>query len=708
MTADELYHLLPSIYRVRDTELGRPLYGLLSILAEHFDRMETDIGQLYDNWFIETCEDWVVPYIGDLLGVKALHAVTDATYSLRARVANTIGYRRRKGTIAMLEQLARDTTGWPARAVEFFELLGTTQYLNHLRLHNLRTPDLRDMPRLDLLSTPFDTIPRTVDVRKISSRRGKHNLPNIGLFVWRLTSYPLRNVECRKVTDPAIPAQPRFTFHPAGLDVPIFNAPLPEDEQGQREMSHIAAEIHLPIPLRRRALYDEVEAVKAGEDTTQLQYFAPSALRQVSVFQLHLDGVAQPIKEMSICDLSAWSAPVAGVAVDPVLGRIAFPANTAVNSVRADYSYGFSADIGGGSYERLPRPNEHPPAVTWQRGVTKDLGSIRAGARGTFVFDHLQSAVDEWNQQPPGTIGRIVILDSSIYDGMASPLAITIPGRSQLTIIAGQWADVIAAHLPADPDHPDLTLSTQDIRPVLLGNMELSGNPGEANAGAFTLEGCWVEGRILVKAGSLSKLTLRHATLIPTKGTLEVEAGNPQLSVDVESCLAGQMLLADVSILHITTSVIDGPVDAAIRAGEAAVEIEDTTVFGAVSAQTLTAKNSIFMHPVTVARKQTGCIRFCYVSPESHTPRQYRCQPDTSIDLGIPLPTPFFTSRRFGDPGYAQLHAAVSASIREGAVDESEIGVFRGLHHPQRFANLQAALQEYLRVGLEAGVFPVT
>ena len=36
-----------------------------------------------------------------------------------------------------------DTTGWRARAVEFFERVATTQYLNHPRPHALRTPDLR-------------------------------------------------------------------------------------------------------------------------------------------------------------------------------------------------------------------------------------------------------------------------------------------------------------------------------------------------------------------------------------------------------------------------------------------------------------------------------------------------------------------------------------------------------------------------------------
>ena len=63
-------------------------------------------------------------------------------------------YRRRKGTASMLEQLARDVTGWPARVVEFFELLTTTQYMNHVRPHaaaHRRPPGRRPArPRLPL------------------------------------------------------------------------------------------------------------------------------------------------------------------------------------------------------------------------------------------------------------------------------------------------------------------------------------------------------------------------------------------------------------------------------------------------------------------------------------------------------------------------------------------------------------------------------
>ena len=40
-----------------------------------------------------------------------------------------------------------------------------------------------------------------------------------------------------------------------------------------------------------------------------------------------------------------------------------------------------------------------------------------------------------------------------------------------------------------------------------------------------------------------------------------------------------------------------------------------------------------------------------------------------------------------------------------GADDEAEMGVFHDLFQPQRESNIRARLREYLRFGLEAGVF---
>ena len=171
-TAERLYQLLPAVYRLRDSAQGEPLRALFGLIEKEYGAVELDILGLYENWFIETCQEWVVPYIGDLLGVRSLNAASPGTFSQRAYVAHTLDYRRRKGTASMTEQLARDVTGWPARVVEFFELLATTQYINHLRPQNVITPDLRDTNALELLGGPFEHIAHTVDVRHIDNGRG--------------------------------------------------------------------------------------------------------------------------------------------------------------------------------------------------------------------------------------------------------------------------------------------------------------------------------------------------------------------------------------------------------------------------------------------------------------------------------------------------------------------------------------------------------
>ena len=123
MTQEEkLYQLLPSWHRKLDAEKSEVLRGLMGILDEVRQTLHNDIGNLHDNWFIETCDEWVVPYIADLLGVKINHSISSAgVFSQRPFVGRTIHYRRRKGTVSVLENIAKDVSGWPVKAVEFFQ-----------------------------------------------------------------------------------------------------------------------------------------------------------------------------------------------------------------------------------------------------------------------------------------------------------------------------------------------------------------------------------------------------------------------------------------------------------------------------------------------------------------------------------------------------------------------------------------------------------
>ena len=90
LTPERLYQLLPSIHRLRDAAQGEPLRALLAVIESELEAVEADTARLYDNWFIETCDEWTVPYIGDLLGVRPIRPIPSAGVSTRAWVATTL------------------------------------------------------------------------------------------------------------------------------------------------------------------------------------------------------------------------------------------------------------------------------------------------------------------------------------------------------------------------------------------------------------------------------------------------------------------------------------------------------------------------------------------------------------------------------------------------------------------------------------------
>jgi hypothetical protein len=733
-SAEDFYNLLPAIYRIRDEETGGTLRALVSVFAKQGGVVESDIAQLYENWFIETCKDWVVPYIGDLLGVRGLHPVSGATFSLRGRVANTIGYRRRKGTAAMLEQLAHDSTGWPAHAVEFFELLITNQNYNHLRPHNVITPDLRRTDVLELLDTPFDRIAHTADVRHIASRRGKHNIPNIGLFLWRLQSYPLSGVTARAM---ASPPDGRFTFSPLGLDAPLFNVPEPETE-----ITHLAEEINVPGELRRRPLYDELEArrqaVADGKPFGKLYFGAEP------VFRIFVNGSTSAVapEEILICDLSEWGIPAAAknyrkadgsivslpisVAVDPKLGRMTFPATAGVTSALVDYSYGFSGDLGGGPYDRsasiaalrtLDERDALVDRITWRAGVSQTLSPGPLLTGGT-IFSSVADALDDWNlfsAGKTGEIGSIAILDSRTYLDDLTGHAIKIPDGCQLLIFA--------ADLPARAELQ--SAAPKEHRPHLRSNILVEGTALSTSdtPGELILNGLLVEGNVQVLLGQLGALRIDHCTLVMAPGAPQLTVDSPndensQLVFRVERTICGTIVLPPaVKQLQVKESIVDGEGGIAIQAPSARADLEASTFFGTVGARMLEAGNSIFTRTVTSTLRQAGCVRFCYVPAGSVTPRRYRCQPDFALqEVSDPAVEnairqrikPGFTSRDYGHPGYAQLKLSVPPEITTGADDGAEMGVFRFLQQSQREANLRSSLDKYLRFGLEAGIFYAT
>lgn len=714
---DHLYKLLPAVYRLRDFAQGEPLRALLAVIESELQLVQSDIDDLYENWFIETCADWVIPYIGDLVGNKPLHEIRQLR---RTDVAKTIYYRRRKGTLAMLEELARNVTGWGAHAVEFFNLLGWTQHLNHLRFRMAANPDrrfpnavdrvgtvnLRSGDVVDRLDGPFDIISHTVDVRPITSTAGWYNIRKIGFFLWRLRHYPLSGIKPRRSPGHSY----GYHFGPLSNPAPLFNNP-----QHEADDAGLAGEIHVPGPVRPAAFHADLEryqekyaSVPLHKRPVHSDYYGPG--RSLNVVK---DDV--PVSPMDVMckDLRHWDRPPGGkVAIDVRVGRLTFAPGEEPTQLKVDYTYGFSSDIGGGPYTR--RQSLADPRQTTLQIVV---------AKGTPT-NTIQKALQQWaNQGKPPCI--IQITDSDVYGGNVD---VELPPRGWLALEA------------ADGKRPVVRL---------VGTASIV---APAEGATLIVNGLLVEGGFELHGGL--DLAIQHCTLVPgrtlTEGgdpafpdrdSLVVGTASDDLTVTISKSIVGPLRLPTNSkqlavqdgIVH--APAVGGAARPAIAADDAGAQpgppatLERVTVWGSVYVKELTLVSEvIFTASVRAQRQQVGCVRFSYVPSGSPTPRRYRCQPDLALvrraqekgldsaaqlsqaerDLVLARVKPEFTSERYGDPGYAQLGLNCAEEIRIGAEDGSEMGVFSDLKQPQRVANLRLRLDEYLPFGLEAGFIYVT
>ena len=262
---ERLYNLLPTIYRIRDTLQGEPLRALLDALESEFRIVEQDIDALYDNWFIETCDDWVVPYIASQIGVYDPDDSRKLFPSQRRQVADTIAYRRRKGMVSILEHVLHDVTGWYVRLIEYGQLLSLTPHLGNIADRG-RFVDLHHATELTMLGGPFETTAHTIDIRRVGPEtsnnepqsralQGKYSPDNIGVFVWRLQSYLMSLVPARAIAQVGERILPRgcFTFDPLGRDMPLFTQPRISNYPHRADRRHQLAWHHQPRRLHQRS-----------------------------------------------------------------------------------------------------------------------------------------------------------------------------------------------------------------------------------------------------------------------------------------------------------------------------------------------------------------------------------------------------------------------------------------------------------------------
>jgi hypothetical protein len=708
--AEKLYELLPAVYRIRDAERVRdssdvpPLKALLTIIAQQARVIEENLGQLYDDQFVETCAPWVLPYLGDLIGIKGLPSAGLEALNPRAEVGHTIGYRRRKGTAAMLEQLAREVTNWPARAVEFFQLLATTQYMNHLRPENQSFISIRGAERLEYLNGAFEhdasgaaDLTHLADVRRIAPRRGRYNIPNVGIFLWRLREFPLTRSPLVSAEKKRNAPRRRFFFSPLGCDLALFNLPATEDQ-----VTHLAEPLNVADRIRRRVLRTDLESYYGDGQSILLELPGPNTTTPPTEV---------PIGDIVVCDLTNWANMPTNhkVAIDPVLGRVAF-ADPQAQPPLASFYYGFSAQMGGGEYNRLGSFDTRSTEVLDAQGVTIVKQVVNA---------YLKNA-------PPN-------VKSTITDALAD---LSATGGAVEILNSGRYQETTLKKIDATGCRRIVLRAADKCRPALIlptANLEITGGKNDE----VILDGLLIVNGPIKVSGQLRRLTIRHCTLVPglalgqngepespASAALIIDSANTRVTID--HSIVGAIQASPDAVVTINDSIVDATreTNIAYRGLQkntdygAPLRVVNSTIIGQVRTRILQlASNTIFLAsfanpadksiltaPIVAERRQEGCVRFSYVLSEAKVPVRYHCQPKSDASLIRPQ----FNSTHFNDPAYCQLNAYGACEIRQGADDEAEMGAFHDLYEPQRETHLRARLNEYLRFGLEAGIFYVT
>jgi hypothetical protein len=441
-----LFERLPEIYRIKDAPLPPvhrdnaqgQLRDYLALVEDAFGAIHENIEGLYHDFFIEFCDDWAIPYIGDLLGTSHLKG---EARTLRADVADTIALRRRKGTLGAIELLTFNLTEWGVHCVELLENMVWNQHLNHQRPDdggsppyrdstagraNLKmsrhtvirggTVTLRDPSMLALLNTPFDPFAHVADVQPPANGSIRYNLPNLAIFLWRLSAYRIRVsrpiFRSTTVTGLAFPHAAlavRFSINPvdrpylaaanAREPVRLFNTNLVSINNTERtgidrlnssagapSISEID-ETPGPIPTERLTsgaaagvpeAYVSVEVYDAtGADFAQLdladvgfQLHLPAAVFPNELFPL---GPGQPtnwsIRGANLCDWETGILPPLAeqeIAIDPDIGRLVVGVGTAAratalsDNLLVTYTYGAVGPVGA---HPISRPAIEPGAV---------------------------------------------------------------------------------------------------------------------------------------------------------------------------------------------------------------------------------------------------------------------------------------------------------------------------------------------------------
>ena len=749
-----LYQRLPEIYHIKDAEQEPPyqLRQYVHLVETVYGHLHERIGRLYDDLFIATCDDWVIPYIGDLLGVS--HLSGDA-WTLRADVADTIAMRRRKGTLAGIERLTYDLTRWGVHAFEMYQNLLWTQHLNHQRPdaggvpphvnNDPREPvrggivPVRDPAVLSNLGTAFDRFARTPDLRPPSFGRATPNLPHLAVFLWRLAAY--RVPFTRPVFRATVNENGLFLVglyvDPLGGDLQLFNTGRYDPHL---EPPVVARPDETPGPIHRARIngttpggspeqYLTVDTWLPGDgegldlDETGLQLHLPEPEFTGQAWPGET-GTAWRIRGEDLC---AWEAglqvPVENrdILVDPERGRLILVvdsealANALEENLLVTYTYGWPGPVGA-----------HPIARNQEGDVDQIINLHEAP-------DSLADAIAAVSGEDP----EPYIIE--IRDSLSHELDLTAaPGTS---VIDDGGAVTISLTRPL------IIRAGDGQRPTLLLRQPLAFRADDPQAGAgidVRIEGLHITrgedfpaDSALITRAAVNRLEIVDSTLDPGGHRLHgggradilpsldlrdgygfvAEDGFDQVPrIFLWRSVTGPLFIDQGYHLHLSHTIVDGgqsqagQSDAPLALGNASdvgdwgppMQFEQITILGASRVFTASGRGGIFTGALQVHNNQTGCIRYsAFSGVDDRLPQNLGC-------VSHPDAKPFFTHHQNLQPGYCQLHRNSDFRIRERGPGDDAMGAWGFLLEAHKWRNLQIRYREFMPVGIRPLLVPVT
>jgi len=723
--ADKLWKLMPEAYRAADSDVvdqKGPLRELCDRIGAQIAIVRRSIDRTWEDQSIESCDDWVVPYIADLLGTNLISG-SDLP-GQRREVANTIDYRRRKGTVALIEELAHDITGWEARVVEFFRRLGRTrhgldpeiglltdanaplQFAAGLVGPITKTPiggtaSLRNVHGASKCDSAFDELFHTPDVRLGQGRTGWYNIPKLGVFLWRLRSFPEAAGDPKSLlVTPVAGALSNagcFAFDPTGREIPLFAAGDRASAGGFGAKWTSPAEWQLPTPIARALMDDDRRIGKAHTDL----YAGPGSpafdMRSLGVFR-------SPANPNDL--LATLLEPFANVSVRPERGRFSV-AGPPAGPLKVWYHYGFSAPIGAGAYDRRPLAAPFPAPGTDLTVVNGDAVTA-IGPTGTITFSDSPTYL---------TVANAVVDDLTLRSvNLTRPLVRPTTARGPWTFngntgsklrMEGIFVSGVEIILTGQFDEVSIAFSTLD--------------PGQSTGGnwAQAIDGRQLSPATLSIEGTVRALTIDRSITGPIRTRLggsieELLIRDSIVQFPAAPARTPPVVAAPAPPPGRVRAVASGvPRDYAIFLDAGDVSIARSTILGSIAVHHIDVSESILGDFAWAADPQHGCVRFSAWATGSNLPRKYE---SVRIAPGAEL----FTSRAFGQPGYAQLRSdadnAVESdptstkpgSILEGAQNGSEMGAFYSEMAAIKERRLLLKLQEFMPLGLVPVIVHVT